>query len=120
MRRNADRLRGFRLYPGDTRDNETIAVQLILLCRREMARRDESALMRVSADRGVERQRLFTKQPTASRSDLELTRSLASVSNIYSPYVADLWLTIAIEAKRLVKSLPLHERRDRARDGRRT
>jgi hypothetical protein len=120
VRRNADRLRGFRLYPGDTRDNETIAVQLILLCRREMARRDESALMRVSADRGGERQRLFTKQPTASRSDLELTRSLASVSNIYSPYVADLWLTIAIEAKRLVKSLPLHERRDRARDGRRT
>jgi hypothetical protein len=85
-----------------------------------MARRDESALMRVSADRGVNGRDFFTKQPTASRSDLELTRSLASISNIYSPYVADIWLAIAIEAKRLVKFLPLHERRDRARDGRRT
>jgi hypothetical protein len=73
---------------------------------RKMVRRDASALMRVNADW---RQRTFNQRPAAIPQQLEPTRSLASASIIYSPDVADFWVAFAIEAKRLVKSLPLRD-----------
>jgi hypothetical protein len=69
-------------------------------------RRDASALMRVNADW---RQRTSDQQPAAIPQQLEPTRSLASASIIYSHDIADFWVAFAIEAKRLVKSLPLRE-----------
>jgi hypothetical protein len=67
------------------------------------------ALMKVTTAEGVDGGETITKKPAAIPQQLELTRSLASVSNIYSHYVADLWLAFAIDAKHTVKSLPLRE-----------
>jgi hypothetical protein len=73
------------------------------------ARRDVPALMKVSTGEGVDGGETVTKKPAAIPQQLELTRSLASASDIYSHYVADLSLAFAIDAKRTVKSLPLRE-----------
>jgi hypothetical protein len=54
--------------------------------------------MKVSTDEGVDGGDTLSKKPAAIPQQLELTRSLASVSNIYSHYVADIWLAFAIVA----------------------
>jgi hypothetical protein len=63
-----------------------------------VVRRDVPALMKVSTDEGVDGGDTLSKKPAAIPQQLELTRSLASVSNIYSHYVADIWLAFAIVA----------------------
>src|ERR1700730_15021387 len=73
------------------------------------AQQNGPALMKVTTAEGGDGGETITKKPAAIPQQLELTRSLASVSNIYSHYVADLWLAFAIDAKHTVKSLPLSE-----------
>jgi hypothetical protein len=86
-----------------------IAMPLVCLTRRNGGATGWAGFDESNYRRGVDGGETITKKPAAVPQQLELTRSLASVSNIYSHDVADLWLAFAIDAKRTVKSAVARE-----------